>query len=229
MTSKNTINSIPKTLAIIPDGNRRYAKKKGISLKKAYSKGIQNLGNVLKWARKYKIKKAIFWGFSLDNLKRDKTEIDLLFSIFLEQIKKALKKAEVEKKEVKVRFIGNRKIFPEYIQEGLKKIEEKTRQYKQYSVDILLGYSGKYDVNEFVKKIRKTRKKQIKVEDFFIVKQDPDLIIRTSGEKRLSGFLPFNSMYSELYFSKKLWPEFDKQDFDKAIADYSKRKRRFGK
>ena len=213
--------------------NRRWAKQKGITKQEGYAIGIRKIGDVLKWCKEHDIKMLTMWGFSTDNFKRDADEIEGLFGLFKENLKKALDSDEKNKYDVRVRFFGRIHLFPKEIQDMIKKAEEISAKNSKYHLNLLLSYGGREEivdaVNEIIKEgIREVDEKTIS--DHLYTKEvpDPDLIIRTSGEQRLSGLMPWQSCYSEFYFSKKLWPDFSKEDFEDALGTYRKRKRRFG-
>ena len=224
----------PKHIAIIPDGNRRWAEMHGLNKQEAYAKGIDHIWDVLKWCREADIKMLTMWGFSLENFKRDEAEIRQLFELFKQNLKKALENEEKEKYSVKVKFFGKISLFPKEIQEMIKKTEEMTSKNSEYQLNLLLSYGGRAEIVDAVNSIINGGIKEVDEE---ILRKhmytadvpDPDLIIRTSGEKRLSGLMPWQSVYSEFYFSEKLWPDFSEEDFQAALEDYAKRKRRYGK
>ncbi len=228
----------PNHIAIIPDGNRRWSKLKGISKKEGYLIGIRHIGNVLKWCKELGIKMVTMWGFSTDNFKRDREEIEALFELFREHLLEGLKKErevdEKDKKSVKVRFLGRLHLLPKDMQELMRQIEEKTKDNGPYQLNLLLAYGGREEIVDAVNKILKSGLKEVDEKTFsnYLYTAgipDPDLVIRTSGEQRLSGLLPWQTTYSEFYFCKKLWPDFSYEDLKEALEEYSKRKRRFGR
>ena len=225
---------VPKHLAIIPDGNRRWGKLHGKNTQEAYATGIQHIGDVLKWCKELDIHMLSMWGFSTDNFKRDRDEIGGLFELFKQNLKKAFDSDEKNKYEVKVRFLGRTHLFPKEIQDMIKKAEEISAKNNKYQLNLLLAYGGREEIVDAVNKIIKDGVQNVDeqvITDHLYTKglPDPDLIIRTSGEQRLSGLMPWQASYSEFYFSKKLWPDFSKKDFVAAIKDYSRRRRRYGK
>jgi undecaprenyl diphosphate synthase len=175
------------------------------------------------------------WGFSTDNFKRDKDEVNDLFGLFKENLKKAIDSDDKNKDELQVRFFGRIGLFPNEIQQMIRKAEEATSSgERKYQLNLLLSYGGREEIVDAVNNIIKEGNMQVDektISEHLYTRgvPDPDLIIRTSGEQRLSGLLPWQSCYSEFYFSKKLWPDFSKRDFTAAINEYSRRKRRFGK
>lgn len=225
----------PAHVAIIPDGNRRWARKKGISKQEGYSIGIRKIGDVLKWCKARDIRMLTMWGFSTDNFKRDSAEVGSLFELFKENLKKAIESDDKNKDELRVRFFGRIGLFPREIQEMIKRAERATSGGERgYQLNLLLSYGGREELVDAVNSIlaegvRKVDEKDISDHLYTKGLPDPDLIIRTSGEQRLSGLMPWQSCYSEFYFCKKLWPDFSKKDFDAALAEYARRRRRYGK
>lgn len=174
------------------------------------------------------------WGFSLENFQRDEKEIGQLFELFKENLRKAIGSDEKNEHDLRVRFFGRIDLFPKEIQRMIRKVEELSSKNKKYQLNLLLSYGGRAEivdaVNEILEEgIRKVDEETLGRHMYTSGLPDPDLIIRTSGEQRLSGLLPWQSVYSEFYFSKKLWPDFSKKDFKAALRDYAKRKRRYGK
>ncbi|MDD5022593.1 MAG: polyprenyl diphosphate synthase [Candidatus ainarchaeum sp.] len=221
-------------IAIIPDGNRRWAKEHNISKEEAYAIGIRKIGDVLKWCKEKDVKILTMWGFSLENFKREKGEMLKLFELFKKNLVKAIGSEEKERFDVNVRFLGRINLFPDEIKKMMEKAEEISRKNKKYQLNLLMSYGGRAEILDAVNRMLKDRIAEVDEKtfsDYLYTKgiPDPDLIIRTSGEKRLSGLLPWQSTYSELYFCDKLWPDFNKNDFLDAIEEFNRRKRRFGK
>lgn len=224
----------PGHIAIIPDGNRRWARLHRMSKKEAYAKGIRHIGDVLKWCKEKDIRMLTMWGFSLENFRRDEKEIGQLFELFKQNLKKAIESDDKNKDELRVRYFGRINLFPKEIQKMIRKSEKITAKNKKYQLNLLLSYGGRAEIVDAVNSILKEGMRKIDEEElskhmYTSGLPDPDLIIRTSGEKRLSGLMPWQSTYSEFYFCKKLWPDFSKKDFKAALTDYAKRKRRYGK
>jgi len=229
------MESSPSHIAIIPDGNRRWAKKKGISKQEGYAIGIRKIGDVLKWCKESDIRMLTMWGFSTDNFQRDKDEVTGLFELFKDNLGKAIESDNKNKEELSVRFFGRIHLFPQDIQKMIRKAEEMTSGAgRKYQLNLLLSYGGREElvdaVNEIITTgIRKVDEKTISEHIYTRGLPDPDLVIRTSGEQRLSGLMPWQTCYSEFYFCKKLWPDFSKKDFKNALDEYARRRRRFGK
>ena len=221
-----------RSIAIIPDGNRRYCKKKRISLEEGYKKSIDKIFRIVKWCKEMKIKSLIIWGFSTENWKRNKLEREVLFKLFEEKAKQVLDDERIDKEKIKIRILGETNKFSKRLRDLFERIEQKTKKYGRFNLNILLSYGGRREIVEAVNKIISKGRKKITEKEFkkyLWVQENPDLIIRTGGELRLSGFIPFQSTYSELFFTRKYFPEFTKTDFEKVIENYKKRQRRFGR
>lgn len=232
-------NKIPKHIAIIPDGNRRWAKSKGIPPWEGHREGAKTFEKLLEWCKEAGIKEISFWAASTENLERDKKEVEFIFNLFnnfLEDFLKRQSKGKIKDK-ARIRFIGDLKRLPLNIQEKMRKVEESTKNYSDYKLNMLVGYSGRWEITEAAKKIaQEVKEGKLRIENItpevfhkhLQLEDEPDLIIRTS-EQRLSGLLPWQGIYSELIFIKdKHWPEFTKADFKKCLEEYAKRQRRFG-
>jgi undecaprenyl diphosphate synthase len=228
---------IPYHVAFIPDGNRRWAKRHNKPVIYGHQKGIDLMGEILKWCRKRKIRMVSFWAFSTENFKRDKEEVQGLMREFGSRLERVMEEADFGKYKVRARFIGDRKLFPGEVQRKMEEIERKTMRHRKYFVNLFIGYGGRPELVAAAKKLaREYSGRADKIDEAAFEGAlwthgipDPDLIIRTSGEQRISGFLPFQSAYSELYFCKKLWPDLKERDFAAALKDYAMRKRRWGK
>jgi tritrans,polycis-undecaprenyl-diphosphate synthase [geranylgeranyl-diphosphate specific] len=227
----------PYHLAIIPDGNRRWARQHGLPVIEGHRVGIDKLRDVLEWCRKLNIKMVTFWGFSMENFDRDKGEVEMLMKLFEQKIDE-VNREEVHKNKIRVRVFGRRELLPKKVREKIEQFERETEGYSDYYVNILLAYGGKQEIvdacNSILKEYKEGKLKEVDEEVFqnYLYTKglpEPDLVIRTSGEMRLSGFMPWQSSYSELYFCPKLWPDFSEQDLRAAVDDYQKRKRRFGR
>jgi len=221
----------PKHIAIIPDGNRRWAKKRGLTPVQGHDRGIDNMGNVLKWCRKYGIRELTMWGFSTENFLRDRDEVNGLISLFKKKLSEGLQE-DYKKYRVRVRFLGRISSFPQDVQEKMRQVEKETEKFSKYNLNLMLAYGGRNEILDAVNRALAQGKRKLDEKSFsslLYLPASPDLVIRTSGEIRTSGFLPWQSAYSEFHFSKKLWPDFHESDFRRALADYAKRKRKYGK
>ncbi len=221
-------------VAIIPDGNRRWAKEHGFSPLKGHEIGIKKLEKALKWAKDKDIDTLSLWILSTENLNRSEVEIRGLYKFFENAIINNLKDEYIKKYNVKVNFFGEIWLLPERIQKLIKDVEQKSSSNTEKTLNLFIAYGGRAEILYAVNSLIDAGIKNVDEETFskyLFTKNvsDPDLIIRTSGELRTSGFLPWQGVYSEYFFSDKLWPDFEKQDFDRAVDEYLSRKRRFGK
>jgi undecaprenyl diphosphate synthase len=229
--------SVPSNLALIPDGNRRWAKMHRLSVQKGYKLGVNKFLDFAEWCSSYGIYSITVWALSSENVNRPKHEVNALFTIYKKVAtdKKILER--LHKNKTRLNIVANEKLLPKDVLVALKKLETKTRMHKDRVINMLLGYGGKDDILHAAKiaALKFKDKGQAKFEDLFAKSlissgiPDLDFIIRTSGEQRLSGFMPWQSNYSELYFSKKLWPDFTRRDLRSALTEYKKRQRRFGR
>ena len=231
-----TFSSIPNSLALIPDGNRRWAKVNKLSVMEGYNLGVQKFLDFSEWCKSYGIKNITVWALSSDNVKRSPNEVKALFNIYRRVCKDRKMIDRLMNKGIRLNIISNRKLLPKDLSDALDALEKKTRNNKGGVINMLIGYGGKDDLIYAAKKAAGLVKKGFDIDaDAFtkclLSNQVPeiDFIIRTSGEKRLSGFMPWQTSYSELYFSSKLWPDFNKQDLHRALLEYDSRDRRFGK
>jgi len=231
-----------ETIAFIPDGNRRYAKKENITLEKSYFLGTRKAWDVLQWMTKYKdIKNGIFYTFSLKNFQRNKNEQSILLKLFEKELDLMIKKERQEflkKNKIKIRFIGKKELFSKVLQNKMSFVEELTAKNGSRTIFLAIGYDGQEEIitaiKRFVKDVENGKRNsnelnEKKFLDYLYLPLEPDLIIRTSPEKRLSGFLTFQSAYSELAFIDKFWPDVEEKDLAQIINSFEKRDRRFGK
>lgn len=226
----------PRTLALIPDGNRRWAKGHKLMLLDGYNTGVNKFISFSEWCIEYGINNVAVWAFSTENFSRDSHEKKALFRIYKKFAEDSSVLERLRKNKTSIKVIGNTGQLPVDLRKALSKLEDNTKMYKEHVINILIGYGGKNDILHAVKNMLINVKNKAMInekmfERYLISSALPavDLVIRTSGEYRLSGFMPWQTEYSELYFSKKLWPDFTKKDLHKALLDYSKRQRRFGK
>ena len=224
--------NIPYHLGIIIDGNRRWAKEKGLPNLEGHRKGLDVLKSSIGWVKERGIKILTIYIFSTENWNRSKKEVSYLMSLFKEVFKDSHKIAEI--KNVKIRIVGERGMIPKDILEIIEKVESDTKENKDMVVNLAFSYGGRKEIIHSIKriidkKISKDKVTEKVVSDNLYVTEDIDLIIRTGKEKRLSGFLTWQSSYSELCFLEKYWPDFNEEDLDSILLDYSNRQRRFGK
>lgn len=230
---------LPKHIGIILDGNRRFAREKNIPKEKGHILGAEKLEEVLKWAQEIGVKHMTVYAFSKENFHRSPEEVEELMKLFKSKFMEVSENKRVKKNKIQVRAIGDIDSLPNDVKKAIKKAESTTEDFEKFSLNIAIGYGGRAELADAVKNICNQVKKgelDPKKVDEEVIEQnlytadlpDPDLIIRTSGEERLSGFLIWQSAYSELYFCEANWPNFDKINFLRAIYNYQGRERRFG-
>ncbi len=231
---------IPKHIAIIMDGNRRFAKDLFLPAREGHKEGRSKLEEVMEWGREIGVRVLTVYAFSTENFKRDLSEVRELMEMFAENFRKAADDERTHRYGIRIRAIGKIDMLPENVREAIKYAEEKTAKYDSYVYNIAVAYGGREEIVDAIKKIAAdVREGKLDIEDITETKvseymytadvPDPDLILRTSGEERVSNFLLWQLAYSELYFADVYWPGFRKIDFLRAVRDYQRRQRRFGK
>lgn len=230
--------AIPQHIGIIMDGNGRWAKQRGLPRTAGHKKGAENLKTVLNIARKSGVKIITLYAFSSENWSRPQEEVSTLMNLFREYLKNDIQ--ELIKENVKVSFIGDRERFDADLKEKMDEIEATTKNMTGFHVVLALSYGARGDILKSVKKIASKVKEGAlsldEIDETVFASSlstagipDPDLIIRTSGEERVSNFLLWELAYAEFYFTKTLWPDFNEKEFLLALADFEQRQRRFGK
>lgn len=232
MNKEQKEKKIPKCIGIIMDGNRRWAKEEGIAIFDGYKIGYEKMKEVIKWAKEAEVKNLIFFAFSTENWNRPKKEIMYLMDLFENALVNELD--EVKKENIRMKFIGQKECFSDKLQGMMEKVEEDTKNNTEGTIVLATSYGGRPEILYAVNKAIAQGKKNITEEEFSKMlwtedMPDPDIIIRTSGEKRLSGFLPWQGVYSELFFIDTHWPAFSKEEFLTILDEYSNRERRRGK
>lgn len=234
-------DKMPKHVAIIMDGNRRYSKLQGKKRAiEGHKRGVDTLENVLEWCIDLGINIVTVYAFSTENFKRSEEEVGDLMKLFVESFLSIKTNKKIHKNKVKIKAVGKLDLFPDDVREAIRAAEKSTENYDERIINIAMGYDGRIEIVDAFKKIAyEVQSGKINPEDidenmindnlYTAGLADPNLVIRTSGEERLSGFLLWQSSYSELYFTDSLWPELRKVDFLRAIRSYTQRQRRFGK
>lgn len=228
------VKKVPKHVALIPDGNRRWARERGMKGTEGYkiSGSFERLFSLFREGEKLGIEYFTLWVFSTDNWKRNPKEIDKLFDLFRKRFVQL--EEEVKKGGLRFRHFGRKDRLPKDILKSIEKLEKFSEGNKGQGVQLCLDYGGRDEIVRVVNKLLKSGVSEIDEKDFGEELDsagipDVDLIIRTSGERRLSGFMPFQSVYAELFFSEKYYPDFGPADLREAVENFGERKRRFGK
>ena len=223
---------IPVHIAIIMDGNGRWAQKRGLPRIMGHKQGLKAVRQAVKVADDCGVKYLTLYAFSSENWKRPRDEVRFLFTLMAQQLQKESR--PLHRKNVRVRFIGSRHLLPESLRKVMDEVENLTSINTGLTLVLAINYGGRQEIVDAVSRIAKKcvvddiNEQMIGKHLYTFDMPDPDLIIRTSGEKRLSNFLLWQCAYSELYFTSVLWPDFQRQDFMKALLSYQKRKRKFG-
>lgn len=216
------------------DGNRRWAKRRRKPAFFGHKKGYEKLKEVVRWTREAEIEHLVIYAFSTENWNRSKAEVGQLMKLFSFVVKN--ERENLKKEGIRIRFIGDIDRFSPEIRKGIAETEKVTEGGEKINLYLAVSYGGRAEILSAVKKVMMENKNPAGLSEESFSKAmwtvgmpDPDLIIRTGGEQRLSNFLPWQSVYSELYFTKTLWPDFTKKEFAGIIKNYAKRERRRGK
>ena len=233
---------IPNHVALILDGNRRWAERHIARPDDGHGRGADAVENLLDWCEELDIRIVTLYALSAENLSRDDGELQHLFELIRARLEKLLADPRIHKSRMRVKAIGRAEMLPAPIRDVLGRLDEATKRYDSRFLNIALAYGGQDEMVDAVKKIAgKIEEGRLKAGEInrdtiesnlytsHLPQPSPDMILRTSGEKRLSGFLMWQSAYSELVFMDILWPEFRKIDLMRAIRTFQKRKRRLGK
>ena len=231
--------AVPKHIGFIMDGNRRFARRLMMKPWKGHEYGAKKVEKVLDWCKEIGCREATFYAFSIENFNRPKEEFNYLMDTFSKELA-ALRKdySIIHKNKIRINFVGRIDMFPDDVACEMKEIMGSTKDYSDYAANFAMAYGGRAEIIDATRRIAEGIKRgdldvdQIN-EDVFkknlYMEGEPDLIIRTSGEHRTSGFLLYQASYAELFFCDKMWPEFEKEDFLEAIESYTNRDRRYGK
>lgn len=236
---------LPRHIGIIMDGNRRFARETGLGdCRFGHERGAEKLREVLSWCYELDIPVVTVWSFSLDNLSRDMSEVEALLQLFERETLRLAGHSDVHTNEVRVRYLGKLELLPDSLQEAIQRAEDVTASYERFQLNIAMAYGGREEITDAFRSYLAESKRQGKGLDEVMAGFDdraiephlytsglpePDLILRTSGEVRLSGFLLWQSAYSEFYFCDTNWPAFRKIDLLRALRSYHQRQRRFGR
>ncbi len=232
------LDKIPAHVSIIMDGNGRWAQEQGLERVCGHKKGVETVRTVTEAAAEAGVKYLSLYAFSEENWGRPKTEVDFLMRLMMDSIA-----AEVEalmKNGVRFHVLGNIGRLPEALRDAISMLEEKTKDNTTIDLILFVSYSGRWDIFQAAKKFAEAHRGDEELESVSDMSEfskylvtdgipDPDVIIRSSGEQRISNYLLWQGAYSEFVFVKKMWPEFSKEDFFDALAEYASRNRRYGK
>lgn len=236
--------TVPKHVAVIMDGNRRFSKRLMAKPWKGHEWGAEKVLEFLTWCSDAGVSEATLYAFSVQNFERSVDEFNALMDLFVASFEKLKKRFDEKRpgdelaRDARIVFIGRLEMFPEKVRSIMRELMDASRNNKGFRVNIAMGYGGREEVIDAVKRVgEQIASGALRVEDInndvfqnaLYMDSEPDLVIRTGGERRTSNFLLWQAHYSEWVFLEKLWPEFEKEDFLEAIASYSARERRFGK
>ncbi len=232
------MQKIPQHIAIIMDGNGRWALQRNLSRMEGHRQGVRSVRTAVDACLRHQVSTLSLFAFSSENWQRPEDEVDFLMNLFIESIEKEIEELHAE--GVALRFIGDCSALSELLQLAIQSVEKLTADNQALRLNIMINYGGRWDIVQATKKIAQCIQTQALhhediTEDVFsqalatATLPDPDLLIRTSGELRISNFLLWQLAYSELYFTAVKWPDFDQTEFEKALAFYALRKRRYGK
>ena len=234
----NISDRIPHHVAVIMDGNGRWAKQKGKIRIFGHQNGVQSVRETIEAAAEIGIQFLTLYAFSTENWNRPKTEVDTLMNLLVSSLKNELK--TLQDNQIQLKAIGNIEQLPLKAQKGLQEVMQLTANNKRMVLNLALSYGSRFEILEAVKSIsKKVVNNELLIENidektinnhlYTFSLPDVDFLIRTSGEQRISNFLLWQAAYAELYFTNTLWPDFKKKDFYEAISEYQKRERRYGK
>lgn len=222
---------MPTSIGIIMDGNRRWAKERGLSTEEGHRQGLEKMKDIVAWVHEAGIQEVVVYAFSTENWNRSEEEVAHLMELFEYAFNTWLN--EVSEQGIRVRFIGERERPSKPLVRMMEEMERKTEANKKGTLAIAFSYGGRQEIMAAVNHALAEKKTVVTEEElrnrmWSAGLADPDLIIRTSGEQRLSNFLPWQSVYSELFFTDAYWPEFSKEEFEGILAEYASRDRRRG-
>jgi len=226
----NEASPAPACVGIILDGNRRWAKERGLPTFEGHRAGMENLKTAVRFVRESGVKHLVVYAFSTENWNRKEEEVAYLMDLFRESIQKQMK--ALGKEGVRIRFVGQRERFSDNLRQAMDEVEEETKGNDSLTLYVCLSYGGRAEIVAAANAAAASGEitEDSLAENLWTAGMpDPDIIIRTSGEKRLSGFLPWQSVYSELFFTDTFCPAFTKEEFDAILAEFAKRERRHGK
>ena len=231
--------AVPVHIAIIPDGNRRWAKKRMLPVAAGHREGAEVFRRIVRHAEHLGVKYITFYAFSTENWKRDDAEVETLMKLLLNFLLNSEKELGADKDKICIKVIGDRSRLSQQMQDEIARVEKETEQNTNIIVNMAINYGGrdelKYCIQSIACQVQKGALRPEDITEETITRNlytkdtpDPDLLIRTSGEERISNYLLWQMAYTEFYFTKKLWPDFNEKDLEDAVQVYSSRQRRFG-
>lgn len=231
---------IPRHLAIIMDGNRRFAKEVGIGVADGHHEGKNKLEQLLDWCLEIDLRILTVYAFSTENARRSEEELRGLIRLFVDSFREIADDARVHTHHIRVRAIGNRSFLPSELVEAIEQAEARTKDYTDYLYNVAIGYGGREEIvhaiQELAREVQAGKLTPEQIDDKLVSTHlytadlpDPDFVLRTSGEERISNFLLWQTAYSELYFSDVFWPGLTKLEFLRAINSFQRRQRRYGR
>lgn len=227
----------PRHIAIILDGNRRYAKKMGFGPWVGHSIGVKRVRSIIEWCMDLGVKELTLYCFSTENFKRPEKEVNFLFRIFTNEFNRMRNRKDIMNNGIRVKAIGKTSMLPKELVNSIKNIVYITRKNDRFVVNFALAYGGRQEIVDSAARIaRGVKNGRISLKDIdeslfgkcLNLSSEPDMLIRPGGEKRISNFLLWQCAYSEIFFVEKFWPEFTKDDLESCIEEFGKRTRRFG-
>ena len=224
-------------IAVILDGNRRFARNNKDKLYNGHKAGSETLKNFLLWCDEFGIREVTLYAFSMQNFNRSEQEKKYLFRLFDDYITKSIKTKEFENRKVNVRFIGRIDLFPKTLKEKMIMLMESTKGFRDKKLNFAMAYGGREEIIDAANALLDNKSKsndfshvsESEFSKYLYMNSDPDIVIRTGDAIRTSNFLPWQTIYSEWFFLKKMWPEFTKQDLLSIIEEFNNRERRFGR
>lgn len=236
---RNQSEKLPEHIGFILDGNRRWAKANGQTLIGGYQRGAQKAEDILRWTLESGVKILSIWVWSTENFRRAKSQVSFMMRLLKDRIKGAMNEKALKENDVQVKFLGDLETMPLAIQELARELERDTANAQALQLNICMGYGGRQEIVKACQQLaNEVQNGELPLSDIteerlqramYYDGVPPDLIIRTGGEQRTSGFLMWHAAYSEYFFSEKFLPDFEKEDFYQAIVSFQERQRRFGK
>ncbi len=235
--SSGSVINIPHHVAIVMDGNGRWAQQHGLKRHAGHKEGVKSVRKIVDHAARSGVKILTLFAFSSENWRRPREEVGMLMELFMLVLKQEVKR--LRRNNVQLRIIGDRSRFSQELQTAMCKAEKETAENDGLILQIAANYGGRWDITQAVRNLAlkvengtirpdELEEEHISSELSFSALPDPDLFVRTGGEQRLSNFLLWQSAYTEIYFTDALWPDFHESEFDAAMASYASRQRRFG-